>query len=151
MPFLEYITHKDHELQVCIGVPYLTSVWQVANSKKQNGSYKITLARSKKELRLFIDPPSLTSNDVIPLVNEALKASFDRVDKNKKAIAEHGWGLCNIDLLLYKEIQNTMTTNDCIAFKLPKSNFVTPIQNGSFQPPLTQFLFHSHNQQISAI
>ena len=140
MPFLEYITNKDHEWQVCIGVPYGTSLWQVADSKEQNGSYKIALARAKKEflekkLRLFIDPPTLTSNDVIPLVNEAWKASFDRVDKNKKAIAERGWGPCNRNLLLYKEIQNTMTTDDCVAFQLLKSNFVTPIQHGSFQPP----------------
>ena len=41
LPFLEYITSEKHLWQVCIGVPYGTSLWQVADSKEQNGSYKI--------------------------------------------------------------------------------------------------------------
>ena len=40
---------RHHEWQVCVGVPYGTSLWQVANLKEQNGNYKIALARSKKE------------------------------------------------------------------------------------------------------
>jgi len=81
IPFLEYITDKEHEWQVCIGVPYGTSLWQVADSKEQNGSYKIALARSKKDfleqkLSLFIDPPNLISTDIVPLVNKAWNASF---------------------------------------------------------------------------
>ena len=61
IPFLEYITDKEHKWQVCIGVKYGTSLWQVADSKEQNGSYKIALARTKIEffenkLSLFIDP-----------------------------------------------------------------------------------------------
>ena len=49
LPFLEYITNTRHEWQVCIAVPYGTSLWQVADSKEQNGSYKIALAKKKKE------------------------------------------------------------------------------------------------------
>ena len=78
LPFLEYICDKDHEWQVCIGFPYGTSLWQAANSEEQNGSYKISLARAKKDaletkLNLFIDPPTLNTTDIIPLVNDAWK------------------------------------------------------------------------------
>ena len=49
LPFLEYITDSKHEWQVCIGVPYGTLLWQVADLKEQNGSYNIALAKKKKE------------------------------------------------------------------------------------------------------
>ena len=81
LPFLEYITDNKHEWQVYIGVPYGTSLWQVVDSKEQNGSYKIDISKAKKELkeqklRMFIDPPSLASTDIIPLVNEAWSAQL---------------------------------------------------------------------------
>ena len=131
LPFLEYITNKRHEWQVCIGVPYGTSLWQVADSKEQNGSYKISLARAKKtflekKLSMFIDPPSLVATDIIPLVNKAWSDSFSRIEKNKKAIAERGWGPCNRNLLLYKEIQNTMTKEDIVVFDAMKKNYAQP-------------------------
>ena len=68
IPFLKYVTGNELE-------------WQVADSKEQNGSYKIALARSKKEfwnkkLSLFIDPPNLMNTDIVPLANIAWNASF---------------------------------------------------------------------------
>jgi len=143
LPFLEYITEKSHEWQVCIGVPYGTSLWQVADSKEQNGSYKISLAKSKKDflekkLSKFIDPPSLSSTDIIPLVNVAWSASFARISKNKKAIAERGWGPCNRNLLLYKEIQNTMTREDIVTFDAMKKNYVQP--DSDFVSPIIDSL-----------
>ena len=76
-----------------------------------------------------------------------MKASFARVDKNKQAIVERGWGPCNRNLLLYKEIQNAMTSNDCNAFKMLKSNFVIPKQHNSFQPPVDSVFFSNLIQQ----
>ena len=133
LPFLEYITNNQHEWQVCIGVPYGTSLWQVADSKEQNGSYKIALARAKKDamekkLTLFIDPPTLNATDIIPLVNNAWQASFARVDTNKKAIAERGWNPCNQNLLLYPEIQHTMTKSDRDSFS---QTYLSLNNNGS--------------------
>lgn len=32
LPFLEYITDPEHEWMVCVGVPYGTHLWQVADS-----------------------------------------------------------------------------------------------------------------------
>ncbi len=46
-PFLTYITNPDHPWKVYIGVPYGTSLWQVANSKEQNGSFTIALSKIK--------------------------------------------------------------------------------------------------------
>ena len=95
---------------------------------------------------MFIDPPTHTSTDV----NEAWKASFDRVDKNKNAIAECGWGPCNRNPCLYKEIQNTMSSNDCDAFKLLKRNFMTPTQHYSFQPSFDSvFIQQSQSTNIN--
>ena len=100
-------------------------------------------------MRLFINPPSLTSTDVIPLVNEAWKASFARVDKNKKAITECGWRPCNRNLLLYKEIQNTMTSDNCGAFKLLKRHFIILKQHNSFQPPVDSVSFQQSHSTTS--
>lgn len=38
--FMKYIQSKDHEWQVCVGVPYATALWQVGDSSQQNGVYK---------------------------------------------------------------------------------------------------------------
>jgi hypothetical protein len=52
LPFLQYINDPAHEWVVCIGVPYGTSYWQVGDSAEQNGSYKMALTKSKRELVL---------------------------------------------------------------------------------------------------
>jgi len=124
LPFLEYVTNEKHQWQVCIGVPYGTSLWQVADSKEQNGSYKIALTRAKKKkfeakLDMFMENPTLCSTDIIPIINEAWTLSFARVQNNKKAISERGWGPLNRNLLLYKELLQTMTKADRETFKLP--------------------------------
>ena len=64
--------------------------------------------------------------------------------KIKKAISERGWGPCNRNPLLYKEIQNTMTKEDIVAFELMKQNFIPP--NDSFQEVPLQSVIAS--QQI---
>ena len=43
LPFLEYINNVEHKWMVCIGVPYGTSIWQVGDSAKQNGSFKMAI------------------------------------------------------------------------------------------------------------
>ena len=50
LPFLSYINNPLHLWFACIGVPYGTSLWQVGDSKQQNGSYKMALSRIKKEI-----------------------------------------------------------------------------------------------------
>ena len=41
LSFLEYITSKDPEWKVCIGVPYGPSYWQVGDSIEQIGCFKM--------------------------------------------------------------------------------------------------------------
>ena len=78
---------------------------------------------------MFIDPPSLSPTDVIPLVNEAQSASFSRIDKNKKAVAKRGLGPCSQNLLLYKEIENTMTWDDSALLKsMKKKHFYLEVK-----------------------
>ena len=38
--FLEYINDVKHPWCFCIGVPYGTALWQVGDSKEQNGAFK---------------------------------------------------------------------------------------------------------------
>lgn len=42
LPFLDYIFDKSHEWSVCIGVPYGTHLWQVADSSELNGCFKMS-------------------------------------------------------------------------------------------------------------
>jgi hypothetical protein len=102
LPFVEYI-HGDKEWTVCIGVPYGTSLWQVGDSKQQNCQYKdkskegkerIVTMKTKHGLRFTI-----IKQDIMWIFCYALEKSFARVDTNKYAIAERGWGPLNYVLL----------------------------------------------------
>ena len=50
LDFLQYIMDPLHEWAVCIDVPYGTALWQVGDASKQNGAYKMALARAKENL-----------------------------------------------------------------------------------------------------
>ena len=68
------------------------------------------------------------------------------------AITESGWGLYNRNVLLYKEIQNIITRNECDTFNLLKRNFVIPKQNNYFQPSVNIIpIEKSHSTSISDI
>ena len=132
IPFLEYITNTDHPWMVCIGVPYGTSLWQVADSKEQNGSFKMALSKIKKEilskrLDVMMDKPELVATDIIPMVNFAWDRSFVRVDKNLKAIADRGWGPLNYALLNDPQIQATMTESESNSYALMMKSAATEL------------------------
>ena len=74
LPFLQYVTNADHPWMVCQGVPYGTSLWQVADSSEQNGCFKIACSEIKekllkKRLDMMIDSPSILPTDIVPIVN----------------------------------------------------------------------------------
>ena len=80
---------------MCIGVPYGTALWQVGDSKEQNGSFNMAMTRVKQELlatkeELGIYDDRLIDTDLVPLINKAWKASFAQVDKTKNALADRG-------------------------------------------------------------
>ena len=117
IPFLEYVTNADHPWMICIGVPYGTSLWQVADSKEQNGSFKIAISKAKhnllkKRLDIYMDSPGIYPTDIMAIVNDAWQHSFDRIELNKKAISDRGWGPLNFNLLNDKDIQATMTDSE---------------------------------------
>ena len=45
-----YVRDIKHEWMICFGVPYGTNLWQVGNSKQQNGSYKMSMTKHKDEI-----------------------------------------------------------------------------------------------------
>ena len=103
-PFLKYINSPEDHYVTCIGVPYGTALWQVGDSKEQNGSFnmamtleKRTLVQKKEKMSL---PGKLVATDIIPLINRTWAKSFARKDKNRVAIAARGWNPYNRNLLL---------------------------------------------------
>ena len=117
LPFLEYInTPKDHWV-VCLGVPYGTALWQVGDSKEQNGSFNIALTKAKQDLLDFkltkmTQDQYLKPTDLMPLINKAWNASFARKNKNLQAIADRGWNPLNYNILTMPEIRATMAKDE---------------------------------------
>jgi hypothetical protein len=50
LKFLRYISNTATKWNVCIGVPYGTSYWQVGDSSEQNGCFKMALTKVKRQL-----------------------------------------------------------------------------------------------------
>jgi hypothetical protein len=50
LSFLNYINAAETKWECCIGLPYGTSYWQVGDSSKQNGCFKMVLSRAKQDL-----------------------------------------------------------------------------------------------------
>jgi hypothetical protein len=109
VPFLDYIFNDDHKWFVCIGVPYATHYWQVADSSELNGTYKMALTKGK-EAHFRAKPPghrSWSMTDIIPLVNYAYPLSFGIIERGKKATLFRGWGPLNYYLLQNPDILST--------------------------------------------
>jgi hypothetical protein len=105
--FLEYIWNKDYRRSAGIGLPYAAHIWQVGDSRHQNGNYKRELSIAKEQLMLEETkrnlPMVFKPSDVNPIVKKAWSQSFANVATNCKAIVERGWCPCN-QKLLTKEI-----------------------------------------------
>ena len=119
LPFLQYVTNPDHPWMVCQGVPYGTSLWQVADSSEQNGAFKMALSKAKSEilkqrLDMMMDIPSILPTDIIPIINYAWERSFGQVESSKRAISDRGWCPLNYNLLTNKQILPTMTMSESI-------------------------------------
>jgi hypothetical protein len=112
--FLQYVNAPETKWNVCIGVPYGTSYWQVGDSVQQNGCFKMALTRYKRELLTKKENRraefAIEKDEIVDLVARAWEDSFARVETNKTAIAERGWGPLNYNILLHDEIQLTSTS-----------------------------------------
>ena len=59
----------------------------------------------------------LLPNDIIPLINKSRVNSFAEVESNKKSIAERGWFPYNRNILMHKQLCDTMNTKDIKTLK----------------------------------
>ena len=115
MPFLTYVNNPKDNWVVCIGVPYGTALWQVGDSKEQNGSFNMALTKAKLkmlETREKLGLDELQSTDLMPIINYAWNHSFARRDKNKNAISDRGWNPLNRKLLTDNDLRATMTQKE---------------------------------------
>jgi hypothetical protein len=81
LPFLDYIHNPEHPWAVCIGVPYGTHIWQVADASECNGTFKMCVTRTK--LVMFDARPDgkkgFTTTDIIPIVKKSFPDSYGNV------------------------------------------------------------------------
>jgi hypothetical protein len=56
--FLNCIYDSQHEWVVCIGVPYGTHIWQVADSLEMNGAFKLGVTKAKKPTSISNQSPA---------------------------------------------------------------------------------------------
>lgn len=108
-PFLDYICDDAHKWTVCIGVPYGTHIWQVADAEEMNGSFSSAVTKAKKELfnAKPIGSKHFSPSDIIPLINAAWPKSFGNINFARKAISDRGWGPLNYNLLKHPDIEST--------------------------------------------
>ena len=91
-------------------------MWQVGDSRKQNGAYNMPLGEYKTRLiekkermmmQLTIEP-----YEIIMMVNYAGGHFFGRIMSNKKAIIDQGWYPLNQQLLLCPTLRSNMTIEE---------------------------------------
>ena len=109
IPFLDYVHDPEHEWVCCLGVPYGTHLWQVADSSQLNGNFKVCLTKNKK--KFFEIKRALNKNfdqqDIIPLINHSFHQSYGNTAGARKAMLEHGWAPLNYALLEHEQIKKT--------------------------------------------
>ena len=117
--FVRYINNPQTKWNVCIGVPYGTSYWQVGDSSEQNGCFKMALSKLKREVLFKKENRrvalAIDKVDIVDLVSRAWEVSFARVESNKKGIADRGWSPLNYNCLLHPEIQATQYKNPSLS------------------------------------
>jgi hypothetical protein len=73
-------------LDVCVGLPYGTSYWQVGDSTEQNGCFKMSMTKAKQELvQKKYDCGlnfEINKEDVVGLVKQAWINSFAHTKTN---------------------------------------------------------------------
>jgi hypothetical protein len=99
LPFLKYINEPSHKWVCCIGVPYATHIWQVADASELNGLFKIELTRAKREYLWHRSSARFLPTDIIPLLNIAWPKSFGNQERAARAIEARGWNPLNYSLL----------------------------------------------------
>jgi hypothetical protein len=143
LPFLQYIHDEDHKWTCCIGVPYGTHLWQVADSSQMNGSFKMALTKFKRELMASQTGKScrFVQTDIIPLVRKSWYKSFAKKDCAKAAIAKRGWNPLNYALLDDPNLLPSVSS-EVSAARIPDCSSLTSFnqQGKKFNLFLDQFI-----------
>ena len=116
LPFLDYIVDPAREWVVCIGVPYGTALWQIADSSEQNGALNIATAKAKRKIvqnnQTHTVPPYIYPHNIIRIINSGWADSFANKRTNQNAISERGWYLYNRNLMMNPGLRSTMTKDE---------------------------------------
>ncbi len=86
---MECISDNAHCWKVCLGVLYITSLWNVGDSVEINCTLKMEWYHQKDKLLLELDHV-ICHYDVIPLLNTVFSTAFGQVGVNQRVIANHG-------------------------------------------------------------
>ena len=102
----------------------------MGDSKEQNGSYKIELARPKKDFFLNCDC-SLTHLNWHLLISYPLSTRHGMLLLQvliviRRLLPREVGFPCNRNLILNKEMQHTMTKDDTALFQSMERNFIPP-------------------------
>ena len=96
------------------GVSVLVSLTELL----QNGTFNMAMTDAKRKLldlkRQFCMNETIHKGDLMLLINIAWHKLFARVDQNRRAIADRGWGPYNRNILTFSHIRATMTETDRI-------------------------------------
>ena len=97
---LRYVNDPNTKWNICIGVPYGISLWQVRDLCQQNGKFKTLLIKKKrqmfeKQMQTFCQYLHLLRTDIMVLVSKVWPEAFGNVANNLKAILERGWFALN--------------------------------------------------------
>ena len=84
----------------------------MGDCKEQNGSFNMAMTYAKRKLldlkyQSYMNE-TIDKSDLILLINIAWDKSFVRVDKNRRAIIDRGWGPYNRNILTLSHIRSTM-------------------------------------------
>jgi hypothetical protein len=125
-PFLNYANNPAHKWIICLGVPYGTHIWQVADSSQMNGAFKMALTVAKCKLFEFVttklNRKGFVPTDIVPLVNVAWAKSFGKTTDARRAVLQRGWSPLNYVLLDHpKLIKPTLDTTNTAAASIAKS------------------------------
>ena len=92
--FVDYINNPETKWFMIIGVPYLTHLWQLANSPELNGSFKTAWVHEKRELvqhrRHLGQAARLYPTNIMLLLSRAIARSFFLTESNKKVLVKRG-------------------------------------------------------------
>jgi hypothetical protein len=91
-------------------VPYATSYWQVGDTSKQNGRFKMEKSWATRNLASFksdkVMKIGINYSNVMSLINKSWNFSFGIAATNQEAIADRGWYPPNRNLLLHPDFRN---------------------------------------------